>query len=98
MVKANEESKPGCPGRGGGPLPPTGEYRPTIPIADPGTLCIYVDLVENAVVESGTRVPVYEEGWFAGGGALQTGTFIDARCTNEECVVMGTWAVTAPPE
>jgi hypothetical protein len=102
LVQPEEESKPGCPGRGGGPFPPAENeeelYFPTIPMAAPGKLCIYIDAVENAVVESSPRTPAYGVGqWFTISGASPTGTLLGVKC-EEECIAAGTWAVTAPEE
>jgi hypothetical protein len=103
LVQPNEESKPACPGRGGSPDQEPEGYRPTIPMAEPGFLCIYIDVVQNAEVEPLTKTPVYIkevegepfEEWFMGGGASPTGTLVGARCTDEACAVGGSWAVTA---
>jgi hypothetical protein len=103
-VEPNEESKPGCPGRGGGSF--GSGYKPTIPQAEPGKLCIYIDAVENAIVPATTpSTPVYEEGaWAYEFNAVSpAGGFIQVRCNTPEgegelCTAAGSWAVTAPEE
>jgi hypothetical protein len=110
IVQASENSKPGCPGRGGGPLPPTGEFKPTIPSADPGKLCIYVnypgEIGEEAQIAR-TISSHYEEGqWLPDGprGTSPVGALLEIECPTappnayEHCAAMGTWAVTGPEE
>jgi hypothetical protein len=99
LVEPEEEEAPGCPGRGGGEFPASGEFKPTIPMADPGKLCIYLGPVSEATISApfSFRNPVYEGGgWFAEVGVSQTGTILMANCTGSACAAMGTWAVTAP--
>jgi hypothetical protein len=98
IVAGNEEEKAGCKGRGGGGFPATGTYKPTVPEADPGKLCIYVDAVDNAEVGQ-IWSPEYlaGEGWAANVGATPAGGVLDVDCT-ARCAVMGTWAVTGPEE
>ncbi|MBA3866418.1 MAG: hypothetical protein H0X42_08765 [Solirubrobacterales bacterium] len=88
-----------CPGRGGGTLPPTGEYTPTIPEAEPGFLCIYLMEKDEAVIPgSSPKIGVYEEGsWFGEKGVSEIGTVFEFECPNA-CVLAATWAVTAPAE
>jgi hypothetical protein len=101
LVEPTENSKPGCPGRGGEALQPGKEIEPTIPEADPGKLCIYLDkMEETSPVSVGTSVktPVYENGeWYAESGASPTGALLEVVCT-ASCQTFGTWAVTAPEE
>jgi hypothetical protein len=102
IVKPTENSKPGCPGRGGGPFPPTGQFKPTIPSADLGKLCIYVNYLGEAGEEaqvSGVRTAVYEEGnWFPTLGTSPAGTLLEIECPEKyvHCTAMGTWAATGP--
>jgi hypothetical protein len=94
FVGPSEESKPGCPGRGGNPYPPTGEHKPTIPMADPGKFCLYATVFEEATFV-GFKTSVFEEGnWFFEAGASQAGTFAQINCTGKFCRTLGTWAVT----
>jgi hypothetical protein len=98
LVQPTENSAPGCPGRGGGEFPPTGQFKPTIPEADPGKLCIYLDKLEGTagIVQTNVRAPAYEEGeWFNESGASQVGALFEVLCT-EQCQATGTWAATAP--
>jgi len=108
FVAANEGSKPGCPGRGGAgggeaeTLPATGEYKPTVPRAAPGKLCVYASIFEEAEFEFFVNTR-YEEGWSVelgngenGRGASPTGTIMQVFCISELCASVGTWAVTAP--
>jgi|SRR5215213_2677770 len=101
VVQPEENSAPGCPGRGGGAFPATGEFKPTVPEADPGNLCIYLDKMENtSAVSAGSSVKrtVYEEGvWYNEPGVSPAGAFLEVICT-AECYAMGSWAVTAPAE
>ena len=94
VVEPNEESKPGCPGRGGGSFPPSGQYRPTIPMADPGKLCVYIDALSEASL-GGFRVSSFEEGiWGLASGVSQSGTLFSVFCETKFCQVFGSWAVT----
>ncbi|HKT83797.1 MAG TPA: hypothetical protein VJQ84_08175 [Solirubrobacterales bacterium] len=99
IVGAEESSKPGCPGRGGGPLPPTGAYEPTIPEADPGRLCIYLNKVVEVSppdVAISVKKASYEEGeWLLTSGVSQTGAYLELICLENNCQATGTWAVTA---
>jgi Collagen triple helix repeat (20 copies) len=104
MVQPNESSKPGCPGRGGGPLPPpTSEepFFPTTPEADPGKLCVYIDQINGAtILGETTKTPVYVpqlEEWGSEPGTSNSGALLYVNCT-EPCVAEGTWAVTGPEE
>jgi trimeric autotransporter adhesin len=95
FVPNNKESEPGCPGRGGGPFPPSGEYRPTIPMADPGKLCVYAGSLQEATFEKFSTT-VYELGsWFVEPGAAASGTVLEIDCKSKFCSAMGSWAVTA---
>lgn len=100
IVPPNKESEPGCPGRGGGTF--QNEYRPTIPQADPGKLCIYIMGFENAAlptVLSSVGTPEYFEGeWYDESGVSPTGALLEILCTEVNCIAMGSWAVTAPEE
>ena len=101
-VNSDEESAPGCPGRGGGPFPEPGDtdpYIPGIPEADPGFLCLY----ENGSVEVGkstTTAPAYIAGeWtFKVGQVTPVGALFDVTCPpgGLECQFRASWAVTAP--
>ncbi len=101
LVNANEESKPGCPGRGGGTF--SEGYEPTIPQADPGRLCVYV-MTNSAGAAEPLEAPATfqafkynseNSAFFAEYGvATPTGVFLGVYCTNS-CTVGGTWAVTA---
>ncbi|HMJ71789.1 MAG TPA: hypothetical protein VK471_00335 [Solirubrobacterales bacterium] len=102
-VAPTEDSKPGCPGRGGGTL--SGDFEPTIPQADPGKLCIYVDKLEFAIVPaSSPMTPIFEEGvWEPKPQAVSpAGGFIQVLCNTPDeeafCAAMGSWAVTAAEE
>jgi len=101
FVGPTEESKPGCPGRGGGSFPSgTTEYRPTIPMAEPGRLCVYAEALEGASPLPGltfTRSAYSEGVWEPRIGASQTGTLLRVNCAvaSNECIAMGSWAVTA---
>ena len=97
LVGPKEESKTGCPGRGGGTF--QGGYIPTIPQAEPGYLCVYVSSLFEA--EANPTFPfvtdIYSEEWkefFPESGASPTGTLFQVECTGS-CFVSGTWAVTA---
>jgi hypothetical protein len=109
-VGPTEESKPGCPGRGGGTFPtqPGEQYLPTTPEAEAGNLCVYADLLggNTQIGPVPFRHLANVEGfWELQGGlvgeAMPTGAFITAECTGTEdsCAhgggeVVGTWAVT----
>ncbi len=97
LVMTNEESKPGCPGRGGGTF--TEGYEPTIPAADPGKLCVYVMAIEFATflpqMFSTNRYDAGFVEWGLAPGTSQTGTLLDMNCS-AACFVSGTWAVTGP--
>jgi len=96
LVGPTEESKPGCPGRGGGSF--EDGYEPTIPMAEPGRLCVYVmTVLEEATIDpTPFRVPVFTEGeWSFTAGASPTGTLLGGNCAEEGCALFGTWAVTA---
>lgn len=105
FVGPTEASAPGCPGRGGAKepqetpetLPATGEYRPTIPRAEPGNLCVYANALEEATFLPGIgfSVGVYEGSWGTRLGTSSTGTTLMIKCTGEFCIGLGTWAVTA---
>ena len=102
LVNANEESKPGCPGRGGGAF--SQGYEPTIPEAEPGRLCVYV-MTDNVEATVGAIAPfwsfVYNESEEFGNeflpvpGATPTGTLLEVDCDGPSCFAGGTWAVTA---
>jgi hypothetical protein len=96
LVPANQESAPGCPGRGGGTFEEG--YEPTIPMAEEGKLCVYEMDLESASPETQVFSKYqYEEGFreFAlVPGASSTGTLVNFNCT-AVCNVAGTWAVTA---
>jgi hypothetical protein len=99
LVNANEESKPGCPGRGGGTF---GEgYEPTVPEADPGRLCVYVTGLtggKTGFLGFDFFTFAYSEGFGEfipnPNGSSPTGTLLAAECTSF-CHIAGTWAVTA---
>jgi hypothetical protein len=104
VVQSTEEGTSACPGRGGGSFPSPEEeeeeipYVPTIPMAEPGFLCIYISGQVGAHLEeppAKTYVSYGEEGWYAQVGASQTGTLLNGRCSNQNCELAGTWAVTA---
>lgn len=94
LVNTEEESKPGCPGRGDG-------FKPTIPEAEPGRLCVYVNgLFETSIATNPFWTFFYEESEFGNAlqptlGASPTGTLLQTDCSSSECYVGGTWAVTA---
>ena len=95
FVPNNKESEPGCPGRGGGSFPSTGEYRPGTPMADPGKLCVYAGPFSETSFE-GFRVGVYEGGsWYVEPGVGPSGTVLEISCASKFCSAMGIWAVTA---
>ena len=99
IVGPAEESAPGCPGRGGGTF--TEGYRPTVPKAEPGKLCIYITAFEHAVIPTEANVgsSEYSGGeWFDETGTSQVGALLEVVCSSSSCVAMGTWAVTAPAE
>ncbi len=105
VVPSDKESEPGCPGRGGGVFPTTeGEtYLPTIPEADPGKLCIYIDQFSEVVATKVVKPEyVYAEGEpqvFEMPGASQTGAIFRALCgEGVSCGINGTWAVTGAEE
>ena len=89
VVKSEEQSKPGCPGRGVN----------GVPMADPGFLCIYVEAevnvseifptqtIYNEVFEAWEEIPGFV-------GVDPTGSILKATCA-ANCFVGGTWAVTA---
>ena len=95
LVLPNEESKAGCPGRGGGPFPPG--HSPGIPQADPGNLCVYLMASSNATAPTFTKYEFSEEfeEWEPVPGASQTGTVLTSNCSGL-CFIGGTWAVTGP--
>ncbi|HEY5942024.1 MAG TPA: hypothetical protein VIT89_04095 [Solirubrobacterales bacterium] len=98
IVKPEEESKPGCPGRGGGTFEEG--YVPTTPMADPGKLCIYMmPDGEGAGVLTGASTYEYEgfEEFAIIPGASTAGTVLAGRC-DALCSLAGSWAVTAPEE
>lgn len=102
LVKANEQSKPGCPGRGGGEFGPSKPGNvPTIPMAAPGKLCVYVMASEGATMTANPfKKFEYEPGfaeWELVNGSSRTGTLLEANC-GTTCFVGGTWAVTGPEE
>jgi len=88
LVGEGELTKPGCPGDAGG-----------VPTADPGVLCVYADVLQEATSE-GFSHP--EPAQSAGGygelqqesGAVPTGTIFTVNCDGF-CFMAGTWAVTA---
>ena len=98
LVNENEESKPGCPGRGGGTY--SENFKPTIPEAEPGRLCVYVMGLESATMGAfGATFWTNEYNaellsWLITPGATPTGTLLGAQCSGN-CRVEGTWAVTA---
>ncbi len=104
LVMPNEESKPGCPGRGGGTF--SESYEPTTPEAEPGRLCVYVSglfevtmgypfiLGSPVFLNFIYRDDEFGVGFRAEPGTSPTGTLVAAQCSNE-CYVGGTWAVTA---
>lgn len=97
VVNASEESKAGCPGRGGGNF--TEGYIPTTPKAEPGNLCIYVMEEESGSVQAAKRFE-YKENFaaFVGEeGSTTVGTLLELSC-NANCFVAGTWAATAAEE
>ena len=86
LVQSNEESAPGCPGRG----------DDEIPMADPGKLCVYV-MPSNNATGLGIERTIYNESFEEYerlGGASPVGALVVADCT-AHCFVNGTWAVTA---
>ncbi|HEY2716133.1 MAG TPA: hypothetical protein VGI73_07925 [Solirubrobacterales bacterium] len=115
FVGPEESNAPGCPGRGGATepevtpetLPAAGEYKPTIPRADPGKLCVYaMAMTESAATTQGGlprmfKTSVYNGGsWSFGLGASPTGTTLSINCLNGDnegqiCLAAGSWAVTA---
>jgi hypothetical protein len=98
IVQADEESKPGCPGRGGGEFEEG--YIPTTPEAEPGTLCVYImaDGEGAGVINSAVTYEFegFEEFQLIG-GASPTGTILNGSCSST-CALAGSWAVTAPEE
>ena len=95
VVQPNENSAPGCPGRGSGTFPSSGEFKPTIPEAEPGKLCIYLDLMEHTGPVSPALVErtVYEGGgWFNEEGASPVGAFLEVMCLigGGDCQATGT--------
>jgi hypothetical protein len=104
IVGPTESSKPGCPGRGGGALPPASpaDFEPTIPEADPGKFCIYLDAMEETEpvsVETSVKIPVWRGGeWWNESGVSPTGALFEVICKSSFCQAFGTWAVTAPPQ
>ena len=101
LVGPTDESAEGCPGRGGGTFADE-PYEPTIPQADPGKLCIYVDTEANAILSQGTITPVRQGGvWRGEFGASPSGALLRILCNNEEeesCQAAGSWAVTGAEE
>jgi hypothetical protein len=102
LVNSTEQSKPGCPGRGGGEFGPGKPgNKPTVPMADPGKLCVYVMAIENAVfVNPIFATSEFEEAfeeWELVSGASQSGTLLNVNCTGS-CFAAGSWAVTGPEE
>jgi Collagen triple helix repeat (20 copies) len=98
LVEATEESKPGCPGRGGGSFLGAGD-KPTTPEADPGKLCVYVMPTEGATFLGFLKYE-YEAAfneWASVPGASRTGTLLSVNCLSV-CLMAGTWAVTGPEE
>ena len=100
FVGPTEESKPGCPGRGGGPFPPTGPYHPTVPEAESGHLCVYAGLFRECSFEFFLNSS-YEEGFGfefgsgeGGAGVSPAGTILQVSCEAKFCASLGTWAVT----
>jgi hypothetical protein len=95
IVGPTEESAPGCPGRGGGAF--TEGYRPTIPQADPGKLCIYVMALEAALMPTVERVTSFEykggEWWHEAGLTSPAGALLEVSC-ELNCIAVGSWAVT----
>jgi hypothetical protein len=98
LVKSNEQSKPGCPGRGGGEF---GAGKPgnvpTIPLAEPGKLCVYVLATESSTFPEPFHKFEYTEifsEWEMVQGVSQTGTLLEVVC-GPGCYATGTWAVTA---
>ncbi len=107
LVDNDEQSKPGCPGRGGGEF---GDgkpgNKPTIPLADPGKLCVYMTQLIQASTAFAPPLTgffkdefdeVFDE-WELVPGASQTGTILNLECTSSPCTIAGTWAVTAEEE
>jgi hypothetical protein len=102
IVESDEESAPGCPGRGGGEFPASGSgesYRPATPEAEPGKLCIYLNKFDGALaptVDVSVKTPEYEEeAWSLVSGTSTAGALFEVICT-EECQATGSWAVTGP--
>jgi hypothetical protein len=98
IVKANEESKTGCPGRGGGTF--TEGYKPTTPMAAPGKLCVYIMATEEGAgtLQNAWTYEFEGFGEFAPvPGASTTGTILTGACSGI-CSLAGSWAVTAPEE
>lgn len=95
FVPSNKESEPGCPGRGGGSFSTTGQYKPTVPMAEPGMLCVYAEGWEEAEFV-GVKTSIYEnEEWFMDPGTAASGAMLDVHCLSNFCIAMGTWAVSA---
>ena len=95
IVPPTAESEPGCPGRGGGTF--ADGYKPTTPMAEPGTLCIYT-MTEEAGSLFGAFTYEYESTEFIGArGASTAGTLLKVSC-HAFCAVGGTWAVTGAEE
>jgi hypothetical protein len=99
IVGATEQSEPGCPGRGGGALVKGGVAgpgdKPTIPMAEPGKLCVYeTESPEVTQTFISFEFNSEEESWEPVPGASQTGTLLTFRCEGL-CSAEGTWAVTS---
>ena len=86
FLQEGELSKPGsCPGQVGG-----------IPTAEPGKLCVYANVFENATSEGFWKTtPPASEGGFGveEPGTNNTGTLFKVKCA-PLCFAAGTWAVT----
>jgi hypothetical protein len=91
-VNANEESKPGCPGRGGAPF--AEEDEPTTPEAEEGKLCVY-EMSAFGVTSKQFLTYEFSAGeFFTAIGAGRSGTLLNVNCEGA-CAANGTWAVTA---
>ena len=90
LVKSNETSATGCPGRGDG----------GVPEAEPGYFCVYVgpetggavERITSYILNESAEPPQWE--WAPIAGA--TGATIWVECPGPDpCFIGGTWAVTA---
>ncbi len=90
FVGPAEESKPGCPGRGGTP-------RPGVPTAEPGFLCVYAGQLSEATFTGFMSFEFNEEfdEWEQHPGTSPTGALLQINCTATFCGALGSWAVTA---